>query len=398
MSDTERAAPKVTGSPAEIWLVYGDLEHDDTHGQCCREGEVMWCEDAQFPADVRYIRADLAEQARAAIAQQPDIDTLVSQIMNLQAPYRSPNSDTADQAFRQGHKVARHAAAELVGAAIAQQPAPRVLMHDGALWSFLRTVIAEGVSIAVDVEEQRQGYEVRSARLDAEAARFADQFTERFGAAIAQPAEPCQHPRDSANVPPLIDADKQTDLISRLQDEADLCRNDGADDIADLLDEAVRALRDRTLMAPQADAQPVAPMLLKGIGKINGDGWKDTTRIGDVVYAWNREMPEPYAPGQFPRLGNPIWSASTQQYDFRAVPDDELPSVVDQAIEELRAEVGKLKDALAAPTARQPLTEERIVMDGLMMLPTEDAKDCAKSFEAGVRFAERAHGITQEGE
>lgn len=108
----------------------------------------------------------------------------------------------------------------------------------------------------------------------------------------------------------------------------------------------------------QADAQPVAPMLLKGIGKINGDGWKDTTRIGDVVYAWNLEKPEPYAPGQFPRLGNPLWSASTQQYDFRAVPNDELPSVVDQVIEELRAEVGKLKDALAAPpTARQPLTE-----------------------------------------
>lgn len=39
--------------------------------------------------------------------------------------------------------------------------------------------------------------------------------------------------------------DKQTDLISRLQDEADLCRNDGATDIAALLDEAVEALRDR---------------------------------------------------------------------------------------------------------------------------------------------------------
>ena len=39
--------------------------------------------------------------------------------------------------------------------------------------------------------------------------------------------------------------DKQTDLILRLQDEADLCRNDGADDIARLLDEAVEALRDR---------------------------------------------------------------------------------------------------------------------------------------------------------
>lgn len=39
--------------------------------------------------------------------------------------------------------------------------------------------------------------------------------------------------------------DKQTDLILRLQDEADLCRNEGADDIAALLDEAVAALRDR---------------------------------------------------------------------------------------------------------------------------------------------------------
>ena len=37
--------------------------------------------------------------------------------------------------------------------------------------------------------------------------------------------------------------DKQTDLISRLQDEADLCRNDGASDIAALLDEAAEALR-----------------------------------------------------------------------------------------------------------------------------------------------------------
>ena len=39
--------------------------------------------------------------------------------------------------------------------------------------------------------------------------------------------------------------DKQTDLISRLQDDADLCSNDGASDIAALLDEAVEALRDR---------------------------------------------------------------------------------------------------------------------------------------------------------
>ena len=49
----------------------------------------------------------------------------------------------------------------------------------------------------------------------------------------------------SATVLGLNDVDKKTGLILRLQDEADLCRNDGANDIAALLDEAVEALRDR---------------------------------------------------------------------------------------------------------------------------------------------------------
>lgn len=38
-------------------------------------------------------------------------------------------------------------------------------------------------------------------------------------------------------------------LIDRLHDEADLCRNEGADDIANLLDEAIKALASRTSIA-----------------------------------------------------------------------------------------------------------------------------------------------------
>jgi hypothetical protein len=45
-------------------------------------------------------------------------------------------------------------------------------------------------------------------------------------------------------------------LVQRLQDEADLCRNEGADDIARLLDEAVAALA-------QAEAGPVG--MLNGL-------------------------------------------------------------------------------------------------------------------------------------
>ena len=54
----------------------------------------------------------------------------------------------------------------------------------------------------------------------------------------------------NATVLGLNDVDKQTDLISRLQDEADLCHNEGASDIAALLDEAAEALRvERVVLA-----------------------------------------------------------------------------------------------------------------------------------------------------
>lgn len=119
--------------------------------------------------------------------------------------------------------------------------------------------------------------------------------------------------------------------------------------------DAIDALR--AALAAQATPQP---MVLKGIGKINGDGWKDTTRIGEVVYAWNRPMPEPFAPGQFPRVGYPIWSASTTQYDFRPVADEEAITVIDRIIEEMRMELATLKDRASGIGAGQvaPTTGE----------------------------------------
>lgn len=60
-SDPAVQEPRVTGSPSDIWLVYGDLERDETHANCYASGEVTWCDDAQFPADVRYVHAATAE-------------------------------------------------------------------------------------------------------------------------------------------------------------------------------------------------------------------------------------------------------------------------------------------------------------------------------------------------
>ena len=81
-ADPSPHEPRVTGAPETVWLVYGDLEHDDTHANCCASGEVTWCEDAQFPADVRYLRADLlyhearqiAARALEDIANEPPVN------------------------------------------------------------------------------------------------------------------------------------------------------------------------------------------------------------------------------------------------------------------------------------------------------------------------------------
>ena len=51
------------------------------------------------------------------------------------------------------------------------------------------------------------------------------------------------------------------------------------------------------------------------------------------------------------------------------------------------------------PVVRDPLTDDQITVDGLMMTPNSVLENCATAFEAGVRFAERAHGIgTEKGE
>jgi hypothetical protein len=66
----EETTPQVTGAPDEIYLCYGELIHDDTHQNLrTHEDDVTWCEDRQEPSDVRYIRADLAQDWRVEAAK-----------------------------------------------------------------------------------------------------------------------------------------------------------------------------------------------------------------------------------------------------------------------------------------------------------------------------------------
>lgn len=86
-----------------------------------------------------------------------------------------------------------------------------------------------------------------------------------------------------------------------------------------------------------------APQLLKGIGKIDGDGFKDTTRKGEVVFVYAQPLAEPYAPGQYPRVGNTGYSASTEQFDF-------TPATIDEAREHIEARLAAAADDLARAT------------------------------------------------
>lgn len=80
--------------------------------------------------------------------------------------------------------------------------------------------------------------------------------------------------------------------------------------------------------ASSADPYPNA-QILKGTGLRNGDGWRDTTRKGETVYVWNSPLPAPHAPGQYPRVLHPGWSASVHQYAFQPATVEEVRELFD---------------------------------------------------------------------
>lgn len=113
--------PRVTGAPETIWLVYGDIDHDETHANCCASGEVTWCEDAQFSADVRYLRADLLyHEAQVIAAQRDSLRDALRKVLDSHDRYakatmsyqnaRENFSDSSDE--RKAHERALFAASD----------------------------------------------------------------------------------------------------------------------------------------------------------------------------------------------------------------------------------------------------------------------------------------------
>lgn len=108
-------APILATWPKRIWLQHGCEEmpnYAETRGV---EDGITWREDNIDSADVEYVRADLATQS-AKQGAQPDLH---DDIMRLPCkPGRAIAMNGASkQAYQEGHRDARHAAAELVAAA-----------------------------------------------------------------------------------------------------------------------------------------------------------------------------------------------------------------------------------------------------------------------------------------
>jgi hypothetical protein len=59
----------------------------------------------------------------------------------------------------------------------------------------------------------------------------------------------------TASTTPAAEATQHRDIVSRLQDESDICRSDGAGDIAQLLDDAVTHIQQRALEFLSAEGQ-----------------------------------------------------------------------------------------------------------------------------------------------
>ncbi|MFN3440865.1 MAG: hypothetical protein ACK4Z3_00535 [Rhizobium rosettiformans] len=131
-------------------------------------------------------------------------------------------------------------------------------------------------------------------------------------------------PTPTSHVVPEIDGGRFEEWS--LADFAGQCRMQSRDQLDPEFSRFMAALGKRLSQIAPAPEQHMAP-ILKGIGKRAGDGWKDTTTKGEITFVWNRELPSPCSAGQYPRIGNEQWSASTEQYDFTPASLEEIEAL-----------------------------------------------------------------------
>lgn len=68
----------------------------------------------------------------------------------------------------------------------------------------------------------------------------------------------------------------------------------------------------------------------------SGDGWKDTTRKGDVVFAYGYELPPPFVSDCFQIVGNAVRCVCTDQWTFEKLRRRDLLKLLPEFREDIR--------------------------------------------------------------
>lgn len=103
-----------------------------------------------------------------------------------------------------------------------------------------------------------------------------------------------------------------TDLIQRLRDEPDLCANEGAADIAALLDEAAKALEPVQWQPIQTAPRDGTSFLVPPDGGYTQCFWQEP------FWWWHNGSDEGYAAGPEPKGWAPLMSQSATQSNTSA--------------------------------------------------------------------------------
>lgn len=157
------------------------------------------------------------------------------------------------------------------------------------------------------------------------------------------------------------------------------------------LDSAVGEANSASLAAAKSERR-----VLKATARRNAS-WKEGDEVkGDVLYVWDAALAPPYAEGQYPRIGNEGWTASSSLFDFEPATADEIASVLDgipqaselsSAAQEVLGQIDKAGPVfdgdLVSKVGRDELVERGLVerVDGDNIL-TAKGKGCAATLDS----------------
>lgn len=185
-------------------------------------------------------------------------------------------------------------------------------------------------------------------------------------------------------------------IITRLADEADQCRNDGADDIARLLDEAAAAL------AQPGPALVAAARLALEALEYHTEQTRPIFRTEHAITALRDALAAPAEPveGGMSMDKNITEALATALQAYVDAGHGALtsPTAQGEAYDLAREALAAYRAQAAAPAAAAPAAQALTYEQIEQIRAADDCGEDVPEFHRIFRLAERAHGISQGGE